>query len=357
LGAPEGIRIHLCVYHSRFPLVQRSAIEHLLDGAFNRRGDGRHVYHLPSVRTALDDHSEQNHLFVVLASPVCEVGRDWDADWAVVEPSSMRSLIQLAGRVQRHRCARSDQANVLVFDTNLRHFRPGSSSDGQPVAIFVRPGFEKEGADVGHRFRLLAHRLDKLMSPEEYQVLTALPRIRPRPREAWQPDRHLVDLEQARISASMLPRATSAAASRTSGRPAIERDEAACAWQYPQATLTGMLPQQQPFREDPLPSTTLTLLPDEDEEHLILHRIEDDRNRRGRDLFIPAEGQRHAIALTPGPGIGPWGEFDLLALLAEQAEHLDRSLLRSAETMAVVEVPRSEQGWRYHPWLGFGRSK
>ena len=38
----------------------------------------------------------------MLGSPVTEVGRDHDYDWAVVEPSSMRSLIQLAGRVRRH---------------------------------------------------------------------------------------------------------------------------------------------------------------------------------------------------------------------------------------------------------------
>ncbi len=101
-GAPEGTRIHLCVYHARFPLVQRSAIEYQLDTAFNRRGsDGQSVYQLPAIRALLDAYPEQDHLFVVLASPVCEVGRDWDADWAVAEPSSMRSLIQLAGRVQR----------------------------------------------------------------------------------------------------------------------------------------------------------------------------------------------------------------------------------------------------------------
>lgn len=30
-------------------------------------------------------------------------GRDHDYDWAIVEPSSMRSIIQLAGRIRRHR--------------------------------------------------------------------------------------------------------------------------------------------------------------------------------------------------------------------------------------------------------------
>src|SRR5690606_6751101 len=72
---PADTRLHLCVYHSRFPLLQRSAIEAMLDATFNRR-DADAIWRLPEVRTALDGHKEQNHLFVVLASPVCEVGRD-----------------------------------------------------------------------------------------------------------------------------------------------------------------------------------------------------------------------------------------------------------------------------------------
>lgn len=77
LGAPEHTRIHLCVYHARFPLAQRSAIEYQLDTAFDRRGDGKAVYTLPAVRAAIDAHPESSQLFVVLASPVCEVGRGW----------------------------------------------------------------------------------------------------------------------------------------------------------------------------------------------------------------------------------------------------------------------------------------
>ena len=100
LGAPDGMRIHLCVYHARFPLVQRSAIEAQLDAAFNRRGDGKGVYSLPGIRRQIDAHEERDQMFIVLASPVCEVGRDWDADWALAEPSSMRALIQLAGRTK-----------------------------------------------------------------------------------------------------------------------------------------------------------------------------------------------------------------------------------------------------------------
>ncbi|MFA5495948.1 MAG: type I-F CRISPR-associated helicase Cas3f, partial [Porticoccaceae bacterium] len=110
-GAPENARIHLCVYHSQFPLLIRSAIEHRLDTALNRRTPDA-VFELPEIRSALDTRKEEDHLFIVLGSPVTEVGRDHDYDWAVVEPSSMRSLIQLAGRIRRHRIGEVKNPNL-----------------------------------------------------------------------------------------------------------------------------------------------------------------------------------------------------------------------------------------------------
>ncbi|MEQ4574511.1 MAG: type I-F CRISPR-associated helicase Cas3f [Gammaproteobacteria bacterium] len=354
IGAPTGTHIHLCVYHARFPLLQRSAIEQQLDTAFNRRGNGHGVYRLPAIRAALDAHSESDHLFVVLASPVCEVGRDWDADWAVAEPSSMRSLIQLAGRVQRHRGKRADQPNLLVFERNLKSLEGRMLAGGHPAPVFVRPGFERH--DDTHRFRLRTQRLERLLSPDEYRTLTALPRIHPRPESEWASRERLVDLEHARIAAGMLPRQRMPGSAAPPADAPMERDESAWSWQYPQASLTGVLPQQQPFREDRLRKATLVFLPDEDGERLVLHRIEDDPTRRGRNLYVPIDRSlRHDVELAVGERIHTWGEFDLMALLAEQAEYLDQPPRSCAERLATVEVPEDEQGWRYHPWLGLSK--
>jgi CRISPR-associated endonuclease/helicase Cas3 len=354
LGAPEDTHIHLCVYHARFPLVQRSAIEHLLDTTFNRRGDRQAVYQQPHIRKAIDAYPERNHLFVVLASPVCEVGRDWDADWAVAEPSSMRSLIQLAGRVQRHRAEPGEQPNVLIFDTNLRYFERNTPNE----AMFIRPGFEK-GDAASSRFRLTTPWLHELLVDDEYRVLNAIPRIQPRPSATWQPRRRLVDLEQARIDACMLPRPAAAIpkSRRAPSRPAMERDEASIAWLYPQAALIGVLPQQQPFRDDSMPMVTLVFLPDEDEEVLVLHRVEKKENgRRDEKLYVHVDQSlRHDVALYPGVGITPWGNFDLMSLLAKQSMHLDLPVTHCAQRLANVEVPDTTYGWRYHPLLGFAQ--
>ena len=131
---------------------------------------------------------------------------------------------------------------------------------------------------------------------------------------------------------------------------------ASACWHAPRVHLSGVLPQQQPFRDQTLSTETMVFLPDEDGEAPVLHRVESDRGRgRRQDLYVEDDGRCHRIELEQGPRIGPWAEHDLLALLAEQAEHLDMSLRRCAERMAMTQVPRNEQGWRWHPWLGFGR--
>lgn len=131
-------RIHLCVYHSRFPLLIRSNIEKYLDEILDRNnGKQPHEHHL--VRNWLVKYSEKKHIIIVLASPVCEVGRDHDYDWMIIEPSSMRSIIQASGRARRHRSEQYLQPNVFLMETNIRHFRYPQQ------ACFSRPGFEARG--------------------------------------------------------------------------------------------------------------------------------------------------------------------------------------------------------------------
>lgn len=355
MGAPDGIRIHLCVYHARFPLAQRSAIEDLLDAVFDRRTPEA-LWRHPSIRAAIDAAPQSEHVFVVLASPVCEVGRDWCADWAVAEPSSMRSLIQLAGRVQRHRRNQSTSPNVVVFDTNLKALE----EPGADKPAFLRPGFED-----GDRFLLASHSLSVVWPDADGQRIDAMPRIRPRPLPERQPKINWIDLEHARMTAAMQPVPESEPASAPtspsvrrrpgSGVPAWQwqRDLAALGWQFPQAMLLGMLAQQQPFREDNLPHLTLVFLPDADEQTLIAHRVEDQLEKAGKDPHVPAT--LYSIALQPDAGLVPWGVMSLSQLLdrvSELAEAEDLPLREAARRFTTVDVRFSDQGWLWHPWLG-----
>ncbi len=335
----------------------RSAIEYRLDQALNRRNKDA-VYALPEIRQAIDAHPEPSHLFIVLGSPVTEVGRDHDYDWAVVEPSSMRSLIQLAGRVQRHRGKTCTVPNVFVFDTNLRHFK-ATRDRNNPAPAFLWPGFEHKRGNLDHEFRLLTHRLDKLLRPEEYNPLTAVPRIATRPSVEWEPKRSLVDLEHARLHDCMSPRDYAAgAASGRRGPPGGPELNAACTWQFPEAALTWALPQQQPFRDSSVKEVELVFLPDDDETSLRLHRVDADAGRPGAKLYVEIDkSQKHTVDLqrTMGPRIALWGDNDLMTLLTDQAEAQGLSLRDCAMRFTTVSVLPSTQGWRYDPALGVAK--
>ena len=84
----------------------------------------------------------KNLLFILVATPVEEVGRDHDFDWAVIEPSSYRSIIQLAGRVKRHRDGEVEHPNIGILQYNWRTLKDG---DKPREPRFCRPGYEVAG--------------------------------------------------------------------------------------------------------------------------------------------------------------------------------------------------------------------
>ncbi len=357
-GTPAGTRVHLCVYHARHPLLVRSAIERQLDSTLQRK-DPEAVFRQADIRRRLDNTPEVDQIFVVLGSPVTEVGRDHDYDWAAVEPSSMRSLIQLAGRVRRHRAGGVVQPNIVVFTTNLRHFR---SPDG--AAAFKWPGFERDSGE----FHLVSHDLQKLLRPDEWQVIDARPRIvAPQP-EALQPQLRLVDLEHARMRATMLvQKAGQPDPGRRSRRfaAATEPPLSAATWwnaNPEDALLTALLPQMQPFRrETGAPQVDLVLLPNDDGDDFLLHRIDSKKPARAREsVYVLVDCAQHIRipdAAVRGNGIEPWGVTDYAEALTELATGLDRPLDECAKRFGIVAVPDHDSGWCYHPTLGFAMRK
>ena len=344
---PADVRVHLCCYHSQFPLLMRSTIECQLDQSLNRRQRDA-VFTLPDVRQRLDAHPEADHLFIVLGSPVTEVGRDHDYDWAVVEPSSMRSLIQLAGRVRRHREGVCITPNIRVFDTNLRYFRQ------QNGPAFCKPGFETKPTEP---FYLQSHSLNVLLDPTERDVIDARPRILAR--SNLQPRARLVDLEHARMQATMQPM-TQPLLPAQGARPSLN----AASWWHlapADALLTAVLPQQQPFRFDPVQRVDLELRPDaEGEDYGLVQLMKVKGGRRGETTFIEVEAsqnKRILDALVQGVRIRAWGHTDYMEALTALAAELNLSLDACAKRFGTVRLPRNDDGWRFHPALGFTKAK
>lgn len=180
-----GYAVRLMTYHSRQILLLRHEQEKYLDRVLSRKGEEGQSVELtdPVIRHHIDSSPEGNILFIVVATPVEETGRDHDFDWAVIEPSSYRSIIQLSGRVMRHRTLAKDQAasNVAVMEYNLRGLK------GEPKA-FKWPGYE-----VG-KYQLESHDMRQLIDVNDLASrIDAMPRIR-KPGELH-PESRLIDLE------------------------------------------------------------------------------------------------------------------------------------------------------------------
>ena len=163
-AAPENSVIHYCVYHSQFPLLQRSKIEKQLDAALSRH-DEQEWLTRSGIPEIIKEYKEKNHIFIVLATAVAEVGRDHDYDWAVVEPSSMRSIIQLAGRVQRHRKNVPGCENIHILSKNFKGIKG-------LTPCFERPGFETK------KLQYASRELSELVTDNEFDEINAIARIK-----------------------------------------------------------------------------------------------------------------------------------------------------------------------------------
>ena len=348
MDAPADTQLHVCVYHSQFPLILRSAIENQLDATLNRRKTNA-VYNSTTIRTCIDNNNATNQIFVVVGSPVTEVGRDHDYDWAIVEPSSMRSLIQLAGRVQRHRQKTCDLPNIFILNKNLRHFYRGSHKP-----VFIKPGFEMDCNETSAPFRLNTHDLNQLLRTDEYEIISAKPRIQPQPKPL-NAKGSLVDLEHSRMALTMRARKLSDKPQQRGVKPqGVELNAASCCL-YPQASLTWVLPQHQPFRKS-RPEETLLFLPDEEADTLTLHRIHEPAKRKTAAIYTQEDYRLHQVKLKPGQGVSLWGEYDLMTHLKQLASALGISLRTCAERFTIVNMPDSKEGWWFHPALGFSKN-
>jgi len=122
------------------------------------------------MRSILDTSGATDVLFIVIATPVEEVGRDHDFDWAVIEPSSYRSIIQMSGRVLRHRKPLKDitKPNLTIMEYNKEGFQTPSSSG----PVFHHPGFEISRLHV-----LASHDVKKLIQSSLLDKIDSTPRI------------------------------------------------------------------------------------------------------------------------------------------------------------------------------------
>ncbi|MAT50515.1 MAG: type I-F CRISPR-associated helicase Cas3 [Porticoccaceae bacterium] len=314
---PANTVVHYCVYHSQFPLIVRSGIEAVLDNTLNRKQDA-HFWQQPAIKAAVGGAPEKDHIFIVLASPVAEVGRDHDYDWAIAEPSSLRSIIQLAGRIQRHRQHQADHTNLLILDSNIKGYR------GSKVA-FEKPGFETAERP------LISHNLAEALRPEQYRVVDSQPCIAPG--LTLQPDSNLADLEHAETQLCF--------ASQDESTPYAHQ------WLKPNATLTAELQQRTRFRRS-RPMDDYYCYLEEDSADMTIYRWHDNGEAKPCNDINRVPLQHHSDNQL-------WGYTGFVDAITDRAEQEKTTVEDTSRIYGAFSLYRSEsnQQWHYTPELGF----
>ena len=316
--SPADTRVHYCVYHSQHPLMMRSHIEQRLDQTLTRY-DPQALWQIPEIAQALRRYPEQNQLFVVLATSVAEVGRDHDYDWALAEPSSMRSLIQLAGRIQRHRRQPGETANLWVLRQNIRALR-----GAEPA--YTRPGFESAALVLN------SHDLNDILRPEQYQAVSAIPRIQERRPLSYK--ENFVDLEHYSLRVKL------------QGLKG-QKTYYAAQWWREQATWSGEQQRLTPFRYSA-----------PDERHYLWIAEEGDTPCFKFPDLQPGQWREsagfRAVPLILADGVSAWFRLDYFDVYQRLAEQLNKELSDISQQFGEVCLRRKEGDalWHYHPLLG-----
>lgn len=317
----ENYCIHFCIYHSQHPLIIRSNMEKILDSAL-KRDEKNPCWNVPSIANAIKDKPQQNHIFLVLATAVAEVGRDHDYDWAIAEPSSMRSLIQLAGRIQRHRQQEPNTPNFLILNKNYKTLINKSIA-------YSRPGFESND------FQLDNKDLNQSLIPIQYEHINAIPRITQN--AELHPTKNLVDLEHARLQ------------SICSGNPHNKKDYYSELWWKYNITWSAQMQQETRFRASQADEQFCYYLEDEyekprwkliDREGTLLGTA------KIKDIPFKLTNNAHA-----------WINNDFSELLTQLAEQLEKPLTLASLQFGGITLrkdndPDSTDTWLYNPLLG-----
>lgn len=321
---PEAVEIRVMPYHSRQVLLLRSEQEKHLDNVLKRKGKQPGDNEL--IRQHLQQCRKPHLIFVLVATPVEEVGRDHDLDWAVVEPSSMRSIIQLAGRVLRHRVVSGlAAANLHLMGYNLKGFVANQSD--KPV--FCHPGYESE------HYPLVSHCLTDLLDTHLLaERVDASLRIQCA--EPLQAQTRLADLEHQVLHDILV---------KDNYRP-----ETVKGWVHGAYYLSSLAQQVKPFRDSDK-DTTYKLHVEEGELKL---RYPAEKGKQGKEA-----PNLEVLALEPELCGRLWLALDYADLIEEQRQHFNDSSRRACEFLGEARLQDREgkQHFVYTPQLGFMNTK
>lgn len=183
---PDDFEIRTMAYHSSQVSLMRNEQEKYLDKVLNRKNGAESIFSDKIIRKHINTIEAKNIIFVLVVTSIEEVGRDHCFDWGIIEPSSFRSIIQLAGRVIRHiqnkytneKCIKYPNIGIIQF--NLK---------GLSKLSFEKPGYESSA------HMLESHDIYNLIDTGKIsERIDSIPRII-RNEIDFDPSKKLIDLE------------------------------------------------------------------------------------------------------------------------------------------------------------------
>jgi len=136
MGKYGDLTVHTLMLSAQIPLGTRVFLEDILSRVLCYPTPEKLEESWVFEQLRLRAPDAKRHCLLVISTPVIEVGNDLDFDFAVIDPSSSRSILQTAGRVNRHRRQSLPDGVVNVFiatkPVHDRYFKPGYEIKGQP---------------------------------------------------------------------------------------------------------------------------------------------------------------------------------------------------------------------------------
>ncbi len=237
----------------------------------------------------------------------------------------MRSLIQLAGRIQRHRKIPPKTANLLILSKNIR------ALEGDNIA-YTKPGFES------CKRIFTSHDLVELLKPEHYQRINAIPRIiMPKGKLKKKNGQFcdFVELEHWALCQRLLG----------AGKELNNAQQ----WWQTQSTWCAELQRQQPFRCGRSSADTPYCLYSEEDDDPLYWAIKDET---GKVVTYPATEKIKKKEIEITTGNQAWLLLDTDSLYLDLAHNFDRNKKYISKVFGELRLRESEDYWLYHPILG-----
>ncbi len=324
----KDTEIRVMAYHSQQILLMRHAQEACLDKVLYRKKETPDspdpIFQDAVIREHIKQTNAKNLIFILVATPVEEVGRDHDFDWAIIEPSSFRSIIQLAGRVLRHRDKTVEKANIGLLQYNLK----GLFQD-EKLPAFCHPGPESK------RNKLSTPDLKELISEKIINDgINATPRISKN--DSLSPENNLIDLEHECI-AQMLTNYEG------KGLETMESWIQECWW-------GSALPQViNPFREAKINLLLFRVPKNEDETEFVFKEKTPRGDLTGLSIFI----NDNEKSGNSNPRL--WIQRNYTALITDLAEKKNLSLEKAGEIYGELSLSIYDENadkYNYSPDTG-----